>query len=109
MPKGDRAREPERLFMMAVMQLAKLSGWLCYHTHDSRRSESGFPDLVLVRGKRLLWRELKTDAGEPTHAQRAWLSALVTAGQDASLWRPSDWDDIAVELTEKSPPAPREE
>ena len=29
MPKRDKAREPERLFMMAVMQLAKLSGWLC--------------------------------------------------------------------------------
>ena len=89
--------------MLAVMQLAKLSGWLCHHVHDSRYEEwgadNGFPDLVLVRGKRVLWRELKTDAGEPTPEQRSWLSALVTAGQDASLWRPADWDAIAKELT----------
>ena len=33
--------------MMAVMQLAKLAqAGLVYHTHDSRHSVSGFPDLV---------------------------------------------------------------
>ncbi len=39
----------EKPFQAQVVELARLSGWLTYHTHDSRRSQSGFPDLVLVR------------------------------------------------------------
>ena len=32
-----------------VLSLAAMTGWLAYHTYDSRRSQAGFPDLVLVR------------------------------------------------------------
>lgn len=39
----------ERDFQAAVMELARLLGWRVYHTWDSRKSEPGFPDLVLVR------------------------------------------------------------
>jgi hypothetical protein len=60
-----------------------------YHTHDSRRSPSGFPDLVIV-GDRVLYRELKTAKGKVSDAQAAWLHALVLAGQDACVWRPAD-------------------
>ena len=48
----------EKAFQSDVMRVAKMLGWLCYHTFDSRRSASGFPDLVLVR-ERVLFRELK--------------------------------------------------
>lgn len=55
-----------------VLQLAQLHGYnLRYHTRDSRRSQPGFLDLVLVnvaRG-RVLFRELKTDAGKLTADQ----------------------------------------
>ena len=35
-----------------------------YHTRDSRRSPSGFPDLVCVGPAGILWRELKTAKGK---------------------------------------------
>ena len=38
-------------FQRAVIEMARLHGWLVYHTHDSRRSAPGFPDLVLVQGR----------------------------------------------------------
>jgi hypothetical protein len=60
-----------------------------YHTFDSRRSSSGFPDLTIV-GSSVLFRELKREGKNPTAAQQAWLDALTAAGEDADVWRPSD-------------------
>ena len=36
-------------FQAQVVKLALLLGWKVYHTHDSRRSREGFPDLILIR------------------------------------------------------------
>jgi hypothetical protein len=70
--------------------LADLPGVLWYHTHDSRRSHSGFPDLVCVGPGGVLFRELKREGKKPTPAQAQWLTALVRAGQDACVWWPHD-------------------
>lgn len=79
-----------------VLELADRRGWLSYHTHDSRRSAAGFPDLALVRGDRLVFAELKREGRYPTPAQRTWLAALgQVAGVESYLWRPSRWSDIA--------------
>ena len=91
----------EKALQEKVIRLARSMGWLVYHTHDSRRSVKGFPDLVLVHPKRgLLWRELKTMKGRLTAEQTEWLTELVAAGQDAAVWRPDQWvsDEIAKEL-----------
>jgi hypothetical protein len=88
----------EKAFLAQVRQLAHLLGWLCYHTHDSRRSQPGFPDLTLVRGSRLLFAELKTDTGRVTAAQQQWLDALAAAGQEVYVWRPCDWAAIEAAL-----------
>ena len=69
--------------------LADLPSLRWYHTRDSRRSPSGFPDLVIV-GERVIYRELKTAKGKVTAAQAEWLHALVMAEQDACVWRPAD-------------------
>jgi hypothetical protein len=82
-----------------VLELAGLHGWLGYHTHDSRRSAAGFPDLVLVRGDRLVFAELKREGRYPTPAQRTWLAALGAVTKiDAQLWRPGDWPAIEQAL-----------
>ena len=86
----------ERAFQEAVLQLARLHGWLAYHTHDSRRSQAGFPDLVLVRGQRVVFAELKSAKGRVRPAQRVWLDRLEAAGAETYLWRPSDWDGSIV-------------
>lgn len=82
--------------------LARQLGYLCYHTHDSRRSEAGFPDLVLV-GRRLIFSELKREGKDPTPAQQDWLNRLDgferhTGGLVvARCWRPSDWFSGEIE------------
>ena len=89
----------ERVFQSHVVQLAQVLGWLVYHTHDSRRSAPGFPDLVLVHvGQgRVLWRELKSARGRLSVPQREWLDSLEAAGEDAGVWRPEDWVSGVVE------------
>jgi hypothetical protein len=73
---------------------------LIYHTRWSMGSESGWPDLVLIRAKdsRILFRELKTDKGKVSLRQQAILDLLRRCGMDADVWRPSDLDRIGREL-----------
>ena len=94
----EPAFDTEKAFMAAVMQEAKRRGWRMYHTHNSRKSAAGFPDLVLVR-ERVLWIELKTDAGTVAADQANWLEDLAAAGQDVHVWRPKDWPEILHALT----------
>jgi len=85
----------EKEFQAQVLDLAKLSGWFCYHTHDSRRSAPGFPDLVLARPPRLVFAELKSEEGRLRPEQGGWLAALGRCeAVEARLWRPSDWPEI---------------
>jgi hypothetical protein len=74
----------------AVAQMVKQLGLLGYHTFDSRRSASGFPDWLIVGPGGVIFRELKRQNKNPTRAQQAWLDALTAAGADAGTWRPSD-------------------
>lgn len=89
----------EKDFQTGVLKLAQFHGFtLRYHTHDSRRSAPGFPDLVLIntRTGRILWRELKTNKGRVSLDQQAWLDGLAACGLDAGVWRPNDLDDGRV-------------
>lgn len=89
----------ERDFQENVTTLARMYGWLVYHTHDSRRSEPGFPDLVLVHPKRgVLFRELKSESGRMSPAQMKWIASLISAGADADVWRPTEMNRIKEEL-----------
>lgn len=84
----------EAVFQQHVLTLAKGLGWsLQYHTHDSRRSAPGFPDLVLVHpvAGRTIFRELKTEKGRISPAQRGWIDGLTAGGSDAAVWRPTDY------------------
>lgn len=86
----------EAQLLAAVRRLAQLRGFMAYHTHDSRRSEPGFPDLVLVsaRQRRLVFAELKTATGKTSPAQDEWLAALAAAGAEVFLWRPADLQTV---------------
>ncbi|MEO9246443.1 VRR-NUC domain-containing protein [Citricoccus nitrophenolicus] len=82
----------EKQLQGTITDMATMLGWRWYHTHDSRRSAPGFPDLVMIHtGQgRTIWRELKTAKGRVSPAQRDWLADLVAAGEDAAVWRPAD-------------------
>ena len=85
----------EAAFQAKVIAHALRQGWLFYHTHDSRRSPGGFPDLVLVRPPEIIFAELKRDDGKLTKAQSTWLGALWNCPSvQTCVWRPSDWDAI---------------
>jgi hypothetical protein len=91
----------EKQLQAAIVGAAQRLNWLVYHTHDSRRSQPGFPDLVLVHVTRkvTLFRELKTMRGKVTTEQQQWLDALTNAGQDAAVWRPNDWLGTTIQDT----------
>lgn len=87
----------EKQFESQVKYLAKLFGWLYYHTYRSKHSPAGFPDCVFVRD-RVIYAELKSESGQPTAEQYEWMLALVDAGQEVYLWRPSDMEPNGGEI-----------
>jgi len=106
-PPSDRAGIPlaqsEKAFLQQVTDLARLLGWLHYHTWNSHHSPSGFPDLILVRRGRLIAAELKTDTGRVLPTQTEWLAALENVPSvEVHLWRPRDWDAIVETLRAES-------
>lgn len=95
----------EAQFQRQVIQLAQLCGWRVAHFRPAMNAKgewrtpvaadgAGFPDLVLVRGHKLLFRELKTETGSLTVLQERWGEELRLAGADWGVWRPSDWPVI---------------
>jgi hypothetical protein len=86
-----------------VTRLCKMLGLRYYHTHDSRRSPEGFPDLTIVKGDALLFRELKNETRKPTPAQLQWLAGLSDVRRvSAGLWRPRDWLSGEIERALRS-------
>lgn len=93
--------ESEGHFQSRLLDLAAFYGWtLGYHTHDSRRSPSGWPDLVLghEQWRLTLFVELKTEDGKVSPAQQRWIDQLQRSGHFARVWRPSDWPEIEAVL-----------
>lgn len=89
----DRLSESDLL--RHVTGLARSLGWKVHHTVNSRKSPPGFPDLVMVKGKRLLFVELKSERGRLSEAQVGWLKVLAKAGAvDVRVWRPKDVAEI---------------
>jgi hypothetical protein len=104
----------EQQLLGAVKKLAMLTGWLPYHTHDSRRSDAGWPDLVLVsvRQRRILFVELKSRTGRLRPQQGVWLGVLRAVGMETAVWRPADWLDGSIERAlkgERLPASPTAE
>jgi hypothetical protein len=57
----------------------------------------GFPDLVMVRGGRIVVAELKSHTGRLADEQRMWIGDFAATGAEAFVWRPSDWTDGTIE------------
>lgn len=87
----------ERQLQDAIVDLAGWLGFHVYHTHDSRHSTAGYPDLTLVKPGRFIMVELKRETGRLSAAQQVWLDELAAAGVETYVWRPSAWRDGTVE------------
>jgi len=91
----EAERWSEAVFTSKVRTEAITNGWLFYHTADSRGSDRGFPDCVMVRGERIVFAELKVPGGRVAPAQRDWMMRLVAATRhEAKVWYPSHWQAI---------------
>jgi len=94
----------EKAFMDTILQAAELYGWWTYHTHDSRRSTAGFPDLVLIKPPCVMFLEVKSERGRLSREQADVLAMLQECGPlscrfeshgvSAAMVRPSDWEQI---------------
>lgn len=63
-----------------------------FHSFDPLQDrQPGFPDLVIVGRRGVLWFECKGPAEELSHNQTGWKWALLAAGQRWHLVRPAHW------------------
>ena len=82
-----------------IVNYARLNSWLVHHNSDSRRSDPGLPDLILVRGDHVIFLEVKSMKGKMREQQEAWMGRLKAASQvRAAVVRPSDWDTLEEQL-----------
>jgi hypothetical protein len=93
--RADLDNALERDFQAEVLRLARLANWRCYHTHDSRRSSPGFPDLVMVKQDHLIFAELKRKGGKLTPEQLNWMHDLASVRHvHGFVWTPDLWPEI---------------
>ena len=86
----------ETQLQTAIIGYAELMGWRIYHVtnvHNKLRSHTsvGFPDLHMVRGKRIVYAELKNATELRTFEQGEWAEAIQQTPAEYYLWRPDDW------------------
>lgn len=86
----------EKEFTTRVKGIFRAAGWIVYHTLYSKGSDAGFPDLICVRGERLVAMELKAGRNKPTARQREWLAALRRAGAEAYVMWPRHEPEISL-------------
>ena len=94
----------ERELTDLVVSLCDEGGWLCHHDRPARtdkgwrtsiQGDAGFPDVIALRGNRLLVAELKHGRNKPTDQQSLWLEAFrQIPGAEVYLFRTGDEDAI---------------
>ncbi len=99
----------EAAFQRQITDLADLRGWSWMHMQPAQSRDSwrtpysgslgkGWPDLVLVKGERIVFIECKAAGRKPTPEQEQVIGILSNVGL-ARVYRPEDWDEIVKVLT----------
>lgn len=99
--KDRAALMSEAELQESVREMCDRLGLVARHVRDERGNwVQGWPDLDIV-GKRIIYRELKSQTGQLSSHQRRIGRLLTEAGADWAVWRPSDLLDgtVARELT----------
>lgn len=96
----------------AVIAMAHARGWLVAHFRPAQvrpgryvtpvdADGAGFPDLVMARGERLLFVELKSQKGRLRTEQEVWIDALRCSApfgtHEVYVWKPKDWVDGTID------------
>lgn len=95
-------------WLSLIVEVATLQGWLVFHALPARTrrgvrtammGHQGFVDLVLCKGRWVVFVELKTELGRVALHQRTWLDRLEAAQRvQTYVWRPSQFDQIVEYL-----------
>ena len=113
-PANFHGRLPKKLkerdFQDQILRLAKTYGWRVAHFRTSQQGDrwltavgadgKGWPDLTLVHECGIFFREIKTDAGRLSLEQKQWGADLEAAGGDWAVWKPEDWPEIIIFLSD---------
>lgn len=101
--------ETEAVFQTRLTALAETLQWDWMHVGRTGKYGAvgckgtlgtGWPDLVLLRGQRLIFAELKSQKAPPaTPLQQMILAKLSLTGAECYIWRPSGWPLILETLT----------
>lgn len=98
-PRRTRGGPSEKALLATVTAALTHAGYLTYHTHDSRHSPAGFPDVIALKGSRCLVAELKSATGLLTPAQQTWLAAWRRIlGAEVMVVRPDDLETLLAAL-----------
>ncbi len=99
-------------FLDTVIQYATLWHWRVFHQRPARTASGwrsavsgagkGFPDLLMLRGERIVVAELKVGRRQPTDEQLEWLLDFRNTGAEAYVWTPSSWPEIEKILGEET-------
>ena len=92
--------------LAAILDAARLLGIRSAHFRPAQTKRGawvtpvagdgkGWPDLILL-GRRLLIREVKVGRNKVSAEQDAWITALTDAGQNAGVWRETDWPEVVM-------------
>lgn len=89
----------EATFQANVVRQAREWGWQVQYNTIAYRSPTGWPDLYLVRGERIVVAELKTMTGVVKEKQAKWLFRQWATGKiECFIWRPDYEHQIAEVL-----------
>lgn len=96
--RREAAAMSEEQLEAKVKDMARKHGLVPFDQGDARRQKvRGWPDLVIIGGRDILYRELKTERGLITLEQRRVGSLLAKGGGNWSTWRPHDLIDGTIE------------
>lgn len=98
----------EKALQKAVEDMLTLYGWKWFHAPDNKPSATtgrvqkivpGFPDLIAIRGTRIIVLENKRETEQPREDQEAWLLAFMRTGKvETYVIRPSRLRWLADQL-----------
>lgn len=99
----------EAEFLEDVVELAKLSGWIVWHSIPTQirpgrwvtagKGHKGFPDLCLAHPDHgAFFLELKVGRNQPSIEQVQWIETLNRAGVEAYVAWPKDMEAIIGRL-----------
>lgn len=88
----------------SVEELLERYHYLWFHDEDSRKNESGLPDVIAVHPRTgfLIIAELKKQGGRFRGKQLPWLNALRLRARPHTyigVWRPQQWVDGTILTT----------